>query len=973
MKFFTLAILLSVSFFSNAQLYEERKDSSKGYVYTYFEGDPTKSRKYTLKNGLTVIMSVNIDKPRIYTCIAVKAGSNNDPKKNTGLAHYLEHMLFKGTDRFGTSNYEKEKIYLDQIDNLYAKYNKAKDEKTRAKIYQQIDSVSAIAAEYSIANEYDKMLLNIGAQGTNAFTSFEETVYINDIPASQIDTWLEIEAERFRNPVLRLFHTELEAVYEEKNISLDNDREKVTEALYADLFRNHNYGLQTTIGKIEHLKNPSLVKIREYYYQNYVPNNMAIILSGYFDPEETLAKIEKNFGYMVPKELKKLKFSPEKSRDTIIPIEVFGEQSEFVSIGYRLPGIQAADNYKSVLLKEILDNSVAGLIDLNINKKLLVQKAWASLEQNKDNNVLVISGIPKKNQTLEEVKNILLAQIDSLKMGKFDGKLIAAAGFNQQVNNDVAFADITNTAFYLLNSFTREIPFRKQLLEPIQMMKTSKKELEIYAMLQLKKNYSIVYKRQGKDTSSAKILKPNINPVSLNNDKMSRFAKNIIDNEIPEEKPVFIDFDKDIIKDSISSNCKILYTPNKKNRLFTLNYVFEFGRYADQKLPIAFELLKLSGTENQSSSSIAKEFYNLACTFDVSVENEQMYMQLIGPDSTFERALSTLDYLISNLKAEDKVLDELVSNILKQREDSKFNKNAIKRALFNYVCFGEENPSTIQISNKELAKLRAKDMEEQIHEIFAFDHKVLYYGPRDIKTIKALILKHHTIPEKVKTSPANRIFNPIQYTEPQVYFTNFEMVQAEINWHSQGTIYNPNNEALIGVFNEYYGSGMASVFFQTIRESKALAYSTFANYIKPTNLNTNGRFVAYVGTQADKLDSAIISVNSLINDMPISDALFENAKKSKISLIASERILNGDILFYYLDSKRLNNNYDIRKDIYIKTKQLNLSEMQTFQYEEIKSKKQAISIVGSKDKIDIEKLNKYGKVKVLTQKEIFNY
>ena len=972
-KYAALSLLIFSAILSKAQSFLEKKDSSKGYVYTYFEGDPTKSRKYILKNGLTVIMSVNIDKPRIYTCIAVKAGSNNDPRNNTGLAHYLEHMLFKGTDKYGTSDYATEKVYLDQIESLYEVYNKTREEKKRTEIYRKIDSISAIAAQYSIANEYDKMLQNIGAQGTNAFTSFEETVYINDIPSNQLDSWLEIEGERFRNPVLRLFHTELEAVYEEKNITLDDDNDKVNELLYADLFKNHNYGLQTTIGKTEHLKNPSLSKIREYYQQNYVPNNMAIILSGYFDPEETLVKIEKNFGYMTPKDIMKMKFGPEKVKDTVIPIEIFSEEAEFVTIGFRLPGMQSADNYKAVLLKEILDNGVAGLINLNINKKLLVLDAWAYLDQNKDNNILILGGVPKQNQTLEEVRNLLMAQIDSIKLGKFDEKLITAAGFNQKVKNERSYADITGTAFSLQTAFTKEIPFSKKLEEPKLIMNTKKLDLIFFTKFQLKNNCSIVYKRQGKDTTSKKIVKPEIHPVSLNRDKMSRFVKNIIDNEIVEEKPVFIDFEKDIQKDTLARNCEMLYTPNKKNKLFTLNYVFEFGKYANQELPFAFELLKLSGTEKQSASNIAKEFYNLACIFNVSVANEQMYIQLSGPDSTFERAISTLDYLIKNIKPEDAVLKDLVNNVLQERENNMFNKNAVKKALSNYVSYGKDNPTTTQISSKELKKIKTKDITKQIRQIFAFDHKVLYYGPRDFTTVKNLIAKHHTIPQVLEKSPINRVFVPVQYTEPQVYFTNFDMVQAEVNWHSKGINYDVNKLALIDLFNEYYGGGMASIFFQTIRESKALAYSTFAEYKNPTTPNNNGNFMAYVGTQADKLDSAMSSVNTLISEMPVSETLFDNSKKSILSVLASDRILNDKILFYYLKLKRYNINYDYRKDIFEKANQLSISDIQTFHYNEIKLKKQAISIVGSKNRIDVDGLNKYGKVHVLSLKEIFNY
>ena len=184
--------------------------------FEYALNDPFKARIYTLKNGMKVYMSVYKNAPRIQTYIAVKAGSKNDPSSATGLAHYLEHMVFKGTDKFGTKDFAKESVEITKIENLYETYRQTKDEGQRKKIYHQIDSVSGVAAKYAIANEYDKMLAGIGAQGTNAFTSFDQTVYVNDIPSNQLENFLKIEAERYRKPVLRLFHTELEAVTKRK-------------------------------------------------------------------------------------------------------------------------------------------------------------------------------------------------------------------------------------------------------------------------------------------------------------------------------------------------------------------------------------------------------------------------------------------------------------------------------------------------------------------------------------------------------------------------------------------------------------------------------------------------------------------------------------------------------------------------------------------------------------------------------------
>ncbi|MGB0851440.1 MAG: insulinase family protein, partial [Bacteroidia bacterium] len=296
----TLILCLTLSLFAQQKVNKSDKNGNK---YTSYENDPTGSRWYTLDNGLTVILAKNATKPRVQTLIATKAGSSSDPADNTGLAHYLEHMLFKGTDKYGSLDYEKESALLKQVDELYEKYNRTTDDAKRKEIYAEIDRVSGEAAKYAIANEYDKMLQGIGAKGTNAFTSFERTVYVNDIPSNQVNTWLDIEAERFRNPILRLFHTELEAVYEEKNRGLDNDGRQVFEKLMAASFPNHNYGRQTTIGTIEHLKNPSLVKIRNYYNSYYVPNNMAVIMAGDIDIEETFEMVKSKFAYMKAKEV----------------------------------------------------------------------------------------------------------------------------------------------------------------------------------------------------------------------------------------------------------------------------------------------------------------------------------------------------------------------------------------------------------------------------------------------------------------------------------------------------------------------------------------------------------------------------------------------------------------------------------------------------------------------------------------------
>src|SRR5574344_448948 len=209
------------------------------YKYETVPNDPMKARIYTLNNGLKVYLTVNKETPRIQTYIAVRVGGKCDPAETTGLAHYFEHLMFKGTTHFGTQDYEKEKPMLDEIERLFEVYRQTTDEAEREAIYHQIDSVSYEASKLAIPNEYDKLMTAIGAKGTNAYTGFDQTVYVEDIPANQIENWARIQADRFENNIIRGFHTELETVYEEKNMSLTNDFRKVYETILSSLFPHH--------------------------------------------------------------------------------------------------------------------------------------------------------------------------------------------------------------------------------------------------------------------------------------------------------------------------------------------------------------------------------------------------------------------------------------------------------------------------------------------------------------------------------------------------------------------------------------------------------------------------------------------------------------------------------------------------------------------------------------------------------------
>ena len=453
-----LLILISVACIASCT---NNKQVTQQYKHRFeqVEGDPSNTLIHTLDNGLRVYLSVNEAEPRIQTLIAVKAGSKFDPSETTGLAHYLEHMMFKGTHRMGTKDWESEKVLLDEIAATFEAHKEETDSAKKVALYARIDSLSLEASKFSIANEYDKMISSLGATGTNAYTSNDETVYINDIPSNELKKWLMVEGERFQTLVLRLFHTELETVYEEFNRSQDSDRRWVYQGVLEGLFPNHPYGTQTTIGVGEHLKNPSMYNIHEYFNTYYVPNNVAICLSGDLDPDATIDWIEQYFGDWEAQEVPEFQMPVDKDLNEPIVKETFGPQQEMVYMGFKFDGAGTKESQMMSLIDMLLANSQAGLIDIDLNLKQKVLGAGSYPSVMKDHSIHFLYGIPKEGQTLEEVKDLLLAEIEKIKTGDFDDWLLEAVINDLKLSQIQGLESNRNRAFAMVDAFINELDF----------------------------------------------------------------------------------------------------------------------------------------------------------------------------------------------------------------------------------------------------------------------------------------------------------------------------------------------------------------------------------------------------------------------------------------------------------------------------------------------------------------------------------
>jgi predicted Zn-dependent peptidase len=967
-----LLVSQAASFAQNTKHKVESKTTDGKFYFDIVEGDPSETRIYTLANGLKVYLSKSNEMPRVQTIIAVRTGSKNDPADCTGLAHYLEHMLFKGTDKYGSKDFEKEKPLLNAIEDTYEVYRKTTDEAQRKAIYKKIDSLSGEAAKYAIANEYDKMCTEMGAKGTNAFTSLDVTAYINDIPSNQIGKWCQLEAERFRNPQMRLFHTELEAVYEEKNIGMDNDTRTVYETLYKSLFPNHGYGQKTTIGTVEHLKNPSIKEILKYYYKYYVPNNVAICMAGDLDYDKTIQAIANNFSGWKPGNPEQMKFPAEPAITTPIEKTIKGPEEERVMLAYRTPSaLLKKDVIVLNLINKMLYNGVAGLVDLDLVQKQRVREGFAFIDQNAEYGMFVFGAKPMPGTNLEDVKQLLLAEIEKVKKGEFSDELMQAIINNLAKEDYQKFESYQSRAYNFTDAFINQLEWKDVVKQSDDLRLVTKQEIMNIAYRYFGNNYVCIKKETGEREAQNKIVKPSITPVSVNREDKSPFLNNFAAQKTDEIKPVFLDLEKDLQRSMTKNGLKVVSVKNTVNPLFNLEYVWKIGKLNDPEMAFAADYLQYLGTKAMSAEDLKLKMYGLACSYFVEVGDNELRIGIEGVNQNTEKALKIMEEWLTKAVADKSALDNMVAGAIQERDDEKKNKNVIRQMLINYGLYGAKNKYTTRISSKEMKALTTDKLMSKIATLPSLQHDVYYYGPMDNVEVAKLVGKTHKTGKTLAATPPIKTFAVQTEKDPTVFFVDYDMVQADLVWAAKGQDFAPEMIPAVRLYNEYFGGSMSGVVFQTIRESKALAYSTSSTYRMPYTKEEPFTLFSYVGTQADKVSEAAPAMLELLNDLPNSDNLFELAKKSIKNQIETERITKQNIIYRADNMERLGLKEDTRKAVYEQTQKMSFNDLKQFADTNIKGKQSNFLVLGSEKRIDFKVLEKYGKVKKLTLDEIF--
>lgn len=951
-------------------LQSETAELGYSRINTPNQDDPLDAQIFELDNGLRVYLTENHEEPRFYAEIAVRAGSKHDPVDGTGLAHYLEHLLFKGNQHLGSLDYAQEKPHLDRIVELYEEHHDEADPVRRAEIYAEINSEAQLAAQYSVPGELDRLYNNMGGSALNAHTWHEETVYKISLPSNRLRQWAEVESDRFVDPVFRLFHTELETVYEEKNRTLDNKDRLIGTAIDEMLYKVHPYGQQPTIGTVEHLKNPSLVYIQNYFDTYYVPNNMAIFMSGDIDTEETIALISEKFAHWEPKPIPEIGPWVEEPLQGAERRTVQYPGEEQVQIAFRTAGNGSADKEALILLDMILDNRTAGLINLNLNQQQLVAGAGSSPLFLNDAGSQNLYGIPKQDQTLEEVEQLLLDQLQIIKAGEFEDWIISAI-INDFKKNEKASLEFNQARVSMMrDSFIQGTEWDYHVAELDRMGQLSKQDVVAVANKYFGDDYVAVYRIDGQNEIPA-VEKPQIDPVNIDSSQQSEFAARILAMEYEEIEPTYVEVDRDYRIVEFADGVQLYYAPNPLNDLFSFSMNIEVGTEENEKLSLAAALMDVAGTSNRTNEELQKEWYQMGTNFRFGAGENSSGISISGLDEQFEASLALAMELIKNPRTDEQTLEQMKGILLKSREDQKSSPPAISRALTLYNRYGEESPMLETLTREEIMASSVDELLALPAELLNFKHVLSYTGSMPLEDVVEVLRRQHPVAGELKDTPEYRFRTARNIDETEIYVVDQQTAQAQVRIEFPDGVYDRDDSLVSSIYTNYFGSGMSSVVFQELREARALAYTAGARYAQGGRLNDQNIMLGSIGTQTDKTVDALNAFIGLIDNMPESDERFETSVESLMNRYRTSKISFREVIGAVRGWERLGIEGDPRRESFEKLQTASMDDLLRFQREHVKDRPKLISIVGDLSIIDEEELEQFGAVKEIQIDDLF--
>ena len=929
-------------------------------------------KQFKLDNGLTIILNEDHSKKEVFGMLVVKAGAKNDPKDATGMAHYQEHMLFKGTAELGTSDWGKEKPHNDRIIALYDKLGQTQNDSLRLKIQKEINQESIEAGQYSILNETSNLINQMGGTNLNAGTGWDQTVFYNAFPPNQIERWAELYSHRFMNPVFRAFQSELETVYEEKNMYQDNFITNLLDAFNKNFYKQHPYGQQTIIGTTEHLKNPSLTKMYAFFKTYYVANNMALVLIGDFDSEMVLPMLEEKFGQWKRGDLPKQEEYVEtefKGRE-----QVTGKYSpiKMAMLGFRTVPEGHVDELPLTLFNKLIFNEqgTGSLNKLVQNGDVMEVEAISMHYQDYGADIFLV--IPKLiGQKMRTAENLALKAVHEVRDGGFDEAALEQVKKEMYVTFQLSMEDAEEKAnsiaqLFLLGKDINDLESYSNRINAI-----TKEDLIRVAKKYYGDNYLAFYSKMG-SPKKEKLSKPNYDPIKTNTKGVSSFAKQFQNIAEVKVEPNFVDFDKDIQSLSLGDGINLYCAKNTKNDIYTSTLVFKVGNLKIKEVGLFAELMSRAGTREIKRDDLQTEFAKIACTYEFSSTSEEMQVVITGMEKDLDKAYELLGKLIAAPVVNEKDLEITKENILSGRKYEREDPAGVAQALVGQVMYGDKSSTIHRMSKKAIKHFEIADFNRIGSEVFAYECDIHFAGNSNAKQVKEMIAKHIEFTAKPTKADQSGRIQVKNYQENIVYFVNRkDAIQSNIYFLMNGKTFSKEEVPEREAFNTYFGGGFSGLVLQEIREYRSLAYSAGAWYVSPSHAGLNNYFIGMIGTQADKTLDAMKVFYALKKDMPEKPERMSFIKPYLAQTCITARPTFRNLTFSIASWKEMG--YDADPSILIdeKAKTISFDDISNFYKKTIRNQAIVTMIVGDKSKINMKELAKYGEIQFIKEKSLY--
>lgn len=934
-----------------------------------------KVKEYRLENGLTVWLNEDHSQPKVFGAVVVKAGAKDCP--DTGIAHYFEHMMFKGTDRIGTLDYESEKVLLDSIAMKYDELAMTEDTAARARLQKEINELSIRSSEYVIPNEFNRLINRFGGSGLNAATSYDATIYFNTFSPQYMVQWAEINSERLINPVFRLFQSELETVYEEKNMYGDFIGGQVMDTLMARYFGPHPYAYPI-IGCTKNLKNPRLTEMHKFFEDYYVASNMALILSGDFDAQQVMPILEKAFSRIrsgnAPKQ-EKVMLPPFNERETMkvkFPIPFI----KAMGLGFRGVSANHEDQVALNIAVNLLNNANGtGYLDkLMVEHKLM--GALAINESMNEAGILAVAIMPKLLiQSYSSAEKMVWDEINRVKNGDFSDEMFNSLKLEQKRQYASSLENIDSRATIMMNLFSQGKSWNDYLNEVARIESITKEDVVRVAQKYFSNNYLCVTKSTGKYPKD-NLPKPAFSPVVPRNaDASSSYAKQL--EKIPEQQvaPRIIDFEKDVKTSKLTPLVTLYTTPNPLNDIFTLNISYGIGALEQPELMQLTNYLQLLGTESLSFEQFRSRLQSIGSTLAFDVTPDAFVMKVTGFDNHIDETMKLVGDFIRHAKADDKKLRQIVDDA-KVSEKAFFKSgDNVASALLEQVKYGDQSRYLRKLSLSQIKKLKGKDMLAIYDKVRSVQCDLHYCGTLPVEKVIGTIRQHLPLERTTVASNSPYYRELKQYDRPTVFFIDMpDMAQSIVYGYVKGDpVDDKASRHASRLFSVYFGGDMSSLMFQEIREFRSFAYRTSGRYQLPNHAHkgTAGSFTAMLSTQSDKTLDALGVLDSLIREMPLKPERVEAVKQTLVNRINNDyppfRNLSEKVASARMEGFDRDPAEEFLRDIAT----MDMQDISRFYREQISGRPVVYVIAGNRKHIDMKKLAEYGTIIKVKKKDIY--